>query len=147
MNMASFPMPYATIVDFSRSMNCSKTKVLGVHGTVKEVYGLDDWKINIRGFCIADKSREEMCIRDRDYTARQSRVSKVRLPRIPPVNLPAGHKRGQMCRKRYTYNAVSYTHLQYENEGALKWFLCYCFNENEKTNEIDIAYREILIID
>jgi len=58
MNMASFPMPYATIVDFSRSMNCSKTKVLGVHGTVKEVYGLDDWKINIRGFCIADKSRE-----------------------------------------------------------------------------------------
>lgn len=36
---------------------------------------------------------------------------------------------------------------QYENEGALKWFLCYCFNENEKTNEIDIAYREILIID
>ena len=58
MNMASFLMPYATIVDFSRSMNCSKTKVLGVHGTVKEVYGLDDWKINIRGFCIADKSRE-----------------------------------------------------------------------------------------
>ena len=36
---------------------------------------------------------------------------------------------------------------QYENEGALKWFLCYCFNENEKTNEIDFAYREILIID
>ena len=39
-------------------MNCSKTKVLGIHGTIKEVYGLDDWKINIRGFCIADKSRE-----------------------------------------------------------------------------------------
>lgn len=58
MNMASFPMPYATIVDFSRPMNCSKTKVLGIHGTIKEVYGLDDWKINIRGFCIADKSRE-----------------------------------------------------------------------------------------
>ena len=36
---------------------------------------------------------------------------------------------------------------QYEDEGTLKWFLCYCFNENEKTNEIDIAYREILIID
>ena len=30
-------------------MNCSKTKVLGIHGTIKEVYGLDDWKINIRG--------------------------------------------------------------------------------------------------
>lgn len=40
MNMASFPMPYATVVDFSRPMNCSKTKVLGIHGTVKEVYGL-----------------------------------------------------------------------------------------------------------
>lgn len=49
MNMASFPMPYATIVDFSRPMNCSKTKVLGIHGTIKEVYGLDDWEINIRG--------------------------------------------------------------------------------------------------
>lgn len=57
LNMVSFPMPYATLVDFSRSMNLSKTKVLGINGTVKEVYGLDDWKINIRGFCIADKSR------------------------------------------------------------------------------------------
>lgn len=36
---------------------------------------------------------------------------------------------------------------QYENEGVLKWFLCYCFNENVMTNDIDIAYREILIID
>lgn len=57
LNLASFPLPYATLVDFTRTMNCSKTKVLGMHGSVKEIYGLDDWKINIRGFCIADKSR------------------------------------------------------------------------------------------
>lgn len=57
LNLVSFPMPFACLVDFSRSMNLSKTKVIGVHGTVKEAYGLDDWKINIRGFCIADKSR------------------------------------------------------------------------------------------
>lgn len=56
-NLASFPVPYATLVDFSRSMNVTKTKVLGNSGTVKEIYGLDDWSINIRGFCIADKSR------------------------------------------------------------------------------------------
>lgn len=57
LNLVSFPMPYATMVDFSRPMNVSKTKVLGAYGTVKEVYGLDDWTINIRGFCIEDNSR------------------------------------------------------------------------------------------
>lgn len=36
---------------------------------------------------------------------------------------------------------------QLESEDAAKWFLCYCHNENNKTSEIDIAYREILIID
>lgn len=56
-NLASFTMPYATLVDFSRSMNVTKTKVLGNAGTVKEIYGLDDWSINIRGFCMTDKAR------------------------------------------------------------------------------------------
>ena len=35
MNMASFPMPYATIVDFSRPMNCSKTKAEQVNALCK----------------------------------------------------------------------------------------------------------------
>lgn len=57
-NLASFLMPYATVVTFSRPMNVSKTKVLGTYGTVKEVYGLDDWNITIQGFCIEDKKRQ-----------------------------------------------------------------------------------------
>lgn len=57
-SMADFVMPAATVVDFSREMNVSKTKLLGAGGTVKEIYGLNDWNINIRGFCLNDKSRE-----------------------------------------------------------------------------------------
>lgn len=56
--MTDFVMPYATLVEFSRQMNVTKTKVMGSFGTVKEIYGLDDWNINIRGFCLTDKSRE-----------------------------------------------------------------------------------------
>jgi len=56
-NISSFRMPYATIVDFTQAKNVSKTKVLGTRGTVKEIYGNDDWNIQIRGFCINDKSR------------------------------------------------------------------------------------------
>lgn len=57
-NLASFLMPYATVVSFSRPMNVSKTKVLGIYGTVKEIYGLDDWNIMIQGFCIEDRKRQ-----------------------------------------------------------------------------------------
>ena len=57
-DMDDFEMPAATIVDFSRDMNVSKTKLLGAGGTVKELYGLNDWNINIRGFCLNDKSRD-----------------------------------------------------------------------------------------
>lgn len=56
--MDDFVMPYATLVEFSRQMNVTKTKVMGNFGTVKEIYGLDDWNINIRGFCLTDKGRE-----------------------------------------------------------------------------------------
>ena len=54
-----FVFPYATIVDFERNLNVTKTKVLGNAGTVKEMYGLDDWSINIRGFCLNDTSRRD----------------------------------------------------------------------------------------
>ena len=58
MTMDDFVFPYATIVEFERNMNVSKTKVLGNAGTVKEIYGLDDWNVNIRGFCLDDPSRQ-----------------------------------------------------------------------------------------
>lgn len=44
-----FILPYTTLVDFSRAKNITKTPVLGNNGTVKEIYGFDDWKITIRG--------------------------------------------------------------------------------------------------
>lgn len=56
-SMGDFVMPYATIVEFERNMNVSRTKVLGNAGTVKELYGLDDWTINIKGFCLDDRTR------------------------------------------------------------------------------------------
>lgn len=56
-NMTDFLLPYATIMDFSRSMNMTKTKVLGNEGTVKEIYGLDDWSISIRGIALDDEQR------------------------------------------------------------------------------------------
>lgn len=55
--LADFPMPYATVVEFNRPMNMSETKVLGTYGTVKEIYGLNDWNIKISGICITDNKR------------------------------------------------------------------------------------------
>lgn len=55
--MPDFLLPYATIVSFTRSMNMTQTKTLGNNGTVKEIYGLDDWEINIQGICLTDDTR------------------------------------------------------------------------------------------
>lgn len=55
--MNDFVFPYATLVDFTRSMNVTESKVLGSEGTVKEIYGIGDWEINIRGLCLPDSSR------------------------------------------------------------------------------------------
>ncbi|CDF80568.1 conserved hypothetical protein [Formosa agariphila KMM 3901] len=47
-----FELPPATMVDFRRAKNITKTQVLGSNGTVKEIYGFDDWQIRIRGLCL-----------------------------------------------------------------------------------------------
>lgn len=54
--LEDFLMPAATLVDFSRTKNKPKTTILG-HGTVKEMYGFDDWQIRVRGLCLTDNSR------------------------------------------------------------------------------------------
>lgn len=51
-----FYLPATTLVNFRRSKIISKTKVSAERGTVKELYGWDDWTIDIRGFCLADAS-------------------------------------------------------------------------------------------
>ncbi|MRI64430.1 hypothetical protein EDM00_10600 [Ornithobacterium rhinotracheale] len=57
--LADFHFPPATMVDFSRAKNITKTDVIGASGTIKEIYGLDDWSIRIRTLCIADKDMDE----------------------------------------------------------------------------------------
>jgi len=52
--IADFPMPAVTLVDFSREKVIAKSQPLGGNGTVKELFGLDDWKIRIRGLCLDD---------------------------------------------------------------------------------------------
>lgn len=55
--MQNFLIPAATVVDFSRAKNIIQTDVLGGDGTVKELFGFDDWQIRMRGFCLTDNSR------------------------------------------------------------------------------------------
>ena len=59
-HLADFWLPPATMVDFSRVKNISRTDVIGGNGTVKEIYGFDDWQIRIRTVCHNDElsSRE-----------------------------------------------------------------------------------------
>ncbi|MGY0426009.1 MAG: DUF6046 domain-containing protein [Polaribacter sp.] len=47
-----FNIPPATLIDFRRAKNITKTRVLGNNGTVKEIYGFDDWQIRFRGLCL-----------------------------------------------------------------------------------------------
>lgn len=44
-----YTLPYSCIVDFSREANIITTAVMGNTGTVKELYGLGDWEITVRG--------------------------------------------------------------------------------------------------
>lgn len=47
-------MPLATMVDFSRDKVVTKTPTVGGVGSVKEIYGLDDWNISISGIILPD---------------------------------------------------------------------------------------------
>lgn len=49
-----YTLPYSCIVEFSRESNVITTDVLGNTGTVKELFGLGDWNINIRGIALND---------------------------------------------------------------------------------------------
>ncbi|MCT4580843.1 MAG: DUF6046 domain-containing protein [Flavobacteriales bacterium] len=49
-------LPATTMVDFRRSKIKRKTRVNGGNGSIKETYGLDDWKIRIRGLILPEAS-------------------------------------------------------------------------------------------
>lgn len=53
--MPDFLMPLASLIEFRRDKVIKKTPVVGGAGTVKEVYGLEDWSININGVIIPDQ--------------------------------------------------------------------------------------------
>lgn len=50
--LKDFDLPPTTVVDFRRAKNITKTNVLGDNGTVKEIYGFDDWQIRLRGLIL-----------------------------------------------------------------------------------------------
>lgn len=54
-----FEFPVASIVEFSRRKGTVVTETIGGKGSVKEIMGLSDWKISIRGLIVQDDSRWE----------------------------------------------------------------------------------------
>jgi hypothetical protein len=53
-----FEFPVATIVEFRKPKVINKTSMSGGAGRVKEVFGMDDWTISIKGLCLDDPSRK-----------------------------------------------------------------------------------------
>lgn len=50
--LPEFILPPATLFSFRRSKNITKTNLLGGNGTVKEVFGFDDWIIDVKGLAV-----------------------------------------------------------------------------------------------
>lgn len=50
--MEDFVLPSATLFTFRRAKNITKTNLLGSNGTVKEIFGFDDWIIEAKGLAI-----------------------------------------------------------------------------------------------
>lgn len=49
-----FLMPLASLVEITRAKTVTKTPTLGGVGTVKEIYGFEDWNISISGIILPD---------------------------------------------------------------------------------------------
>lgn len=58
--MKTMVLPAATMFSFRRSKNITRTNVLGSNGTVKEIYGFDDWHIDVRGLCLPIPGKTSM---------------------------------------------------------------------------------------
>ncbi len=52
----TFELPVAVFVEFRQPTIIRRTKILGSRGTVKELYGDDDWSVDIKGVCLDDPS-------------------------------------------------------------------------------------------
>lgn len=56
-NMEGFEVPATALVSMRRNKIITKTKATAAGSTIKEIYGFEDWRIDIRGFCLADTGR------------------------------------------------------------------------------------------
>ena len=70
-------LPATTMVDFGRAKNIVKTNMLGANGTVKEIYGFDDWNIRIRTLCIKGE------LQAREYVERLHQFNEI----IGPIEI------------------------------------------------------------
>ena len=57
--MGSFRLPITSIASFRNDKIMGVTRVNGGNGTVKEIYGFDDWQVTINGFLIPDSSQPQ----------------------------------------------------------------------------------------
>ncbi len=101
-----FEFPIASIIDFSRQKNIIKTPTIGSVGTVKEIYGLEDWKINIRGICMDDNSRKSQ------NTMKEQEFSLMQLNEIAGSIQVKGRIFEQKHITRMTIEALHFTPIQ-----------------------------------
>lgn len=53
-SLEDFELPATTISTFRRAKNISETRMLAGSGTRKEMYGFDDWQIDLQILCLRD---------------------------------------------------------------------------------------------
>lgn len=57
--MEDFRLPVSCIADFRQAKIIAKTNVSGGKGTVKEIFGFDDWQIGIKGFFLPERNHPQ----------------------------------------------------------------------------------------
>lgn len=57
--MGDFTLPAACVISFRRAKIMSKTPMNGGYGTVKEIYGFNDYDITINGFFLPDPAQPQ----------------------------------------------------------------------------------------
>lgn len=65
-----FRLPSTAVASFSRKKIKAKTRAVGGKGSVKELYGFDDWQITINGFCLNDPKHPQGAVSFQDQVDR-----------------------------------------------------------------------------
>lgn len=94
-----FEFPVTSIIEFRRPKVITKSPMIGGAGTVKEIYGLDDWAISIKGVCLNDPSRK-------DVETRTARSQQIKLCELNEI---VGHlviKSGSIFLNKKIFNIV-----------------------------------------